>query len=85
MSDPVGAADEGWERRCVAGEPRLSEIRALYEELGLEVLCVPVLEACQPGSTGDCTECFSGDPDPARFKVVFTRTARRTGEEGEGS
>lgn len=80
--DTAGLLAKGWERRSVACEPRLSEVCALYGELGLEVLCVPVLEVCPPGLSGECTECFSGDADPARFKVVFTRGGKLPQEGG---
>lgn len=83
MACDVAALEaQGWERRSVACEPRLSEVCALYGELGLEVLCVPVLEVCPPGAGTECTECFSGDADPARFKVVFTRGEKLHGEGG---
>lgn len=32
---------EGWERRSCEKEPRLSELVALYEELGFEVILLP--------------------------------------------
>lgn len=68
--DPAKLKAEGWERRSVADEPRLSEIVALYRELGLEVLLLPVLSA----KDGEgCVECFAADADPARFKIVYTR------------
>lgn len=75
--DPERLRAEGWERQSVASEPRLSEIVELHRELGNEVLLVPVLEVCagEEGSAG-CSQCFSGDSDPGRFKVVFVRVAR---------
>lgn len=80
MSESVDVRElerQGWERRAVADEPRLSEQVALYEELGLEVLLVPLLETCKTdGEEADCTSCFEGDADPTRFKIIFTRLGR---------
>lgn len=61
---------EGWTRRSVASEPRLSEIVALYEELGLEVLLVPALDGA---AEGDCVECFSPEAGPSGAQIVYTR------------
>lgn len=71
-------SSEGWERRSVLSEPRLSEAVELYESLGLEVFLVPVLDECaEEGQSGACTSCFVGDDDPSRFRVIYTR--RREG------
>ncbi len=65
---------QGWTRQNVASEPRLSEAVELYRELGQEVVLVPVLQECAAaGDRGSCTMCFSGDEDPDRFKVIYTR------------
>lgn len=61
---------EGWTRRSVASEPRLSEIVTLYEELGLEVLLVPALDGAEEA---DCVECFSAEAGPTGAKIVYTR------------
>lgn len=67
-------AAEGWVRKSVATEPRLGEIAALYRELGMEVLLVPLLELCGlEDDSGGCATCIEGDADPGRYKVVFTR------------
>jgi hypothetical protein len=58
---------EGWTRRTVIDEPRLSEIAELYEELNFEVLILPVSDEDLDG----CSECFG--PDPSRYKTIFTR------------
>ncbi len=65
---------EGWTRRSVVSEPRLSEVVETYEELGHEVLLVPVLKECvADGGAGSCSVCFGADEDPERYKVIYTR------------
>jgi hypothetical protein len=57
---------------------RLSEAVELYESLGFEVLLVPLLdESGVEGQNGACTSCFGSDPEPGRFKVVYTRPGAR--------
>jgi hypothetical protein len=58
---------QGWERRTVIGEPRLSEIVEEYQFLGFEVHLEPVV-AGDP-ETG-CDECFD-QHDTTR--IVYTR------------
>ncbi len=60
---------ENWERRGIFTEPRLSELVALYQELGYEVLVV----SPDPSEIDDapCRECFLLFPE--RFKVLYTR------------
>jgi len=64
MTDDLEA--QGWQRCFIADEPRLSEAVETYEELGFEVLLLPV-----PLDDGGCTECMRQQPD--RFKVIYTR------------
>jgi hypothetical protein len=67
--------DEGWQRRFIASEPRLSEMKAMYEETGFEVRLEPLAageemdEACQ-----GCSICFSGREDS--YRVIYTRRQR---------
>ena len=58
---------EGWERRTVTDEPRLSEMVELYEELDFEVLVLPV----EPEDLDGCTACIDLEPD--RYRTIFTR------------
>lgn len=58
---------DGWVRRTVASEPRLTELSALYRELGMEVLVVGFAELS--GAENGCTTCLGGEGD----KVIFTR------------
>lgn len=59
---------EGWLRRSVASEPRLSEMVELYRDLGFEVRLEPLDD--EEKDEG-CTTCF--DEDPSRFNVIYTR------------
>jgi hypothetical protein len=66
---------DGWERRFVACEPRLSEMAEMYKEIGFEVLLEPLppkeevdAESCE---ASDCTACFDVDRD--RYRIIFTR------------
>lgn len=66
-------ASQGWEKRFMADEPRLSEMKELYESIGFEVLLEPLppkeeLAAC---AEGGCTACL--DADPARYRIIYTR------------
>lgn len=71
---PARLADEGWTRRSVASEPRLSEIVELYESLGLEVLLVPVLrDREETGAEGICAACFGSGEEADRTRAVYTR------------
>jgi hypothetical protein len=63
-------AKEGWQRRGEAAEPRLSEMKRLYEEIGFEVRLEPFDEEERPDGPG-CAACFH--EDPAQFKVIYTR------------
>ena len=68
-------AMEGWERRFVASEPRLSEAVELYESIGFDVLLepLPTEEALEDAGCGEkgCTACF--DVDRERYKIIYTR------------
>ncbi len=59
---------EGWERRSVLDEPRLSEAVRLYEELGFEVKLIDP----DPADCDGCTTCFEGD-QAGRLRVVYTK------------
>jgi len=63
----------GWERRFLAEEPRLSEMKELYESIGFEVLLEPLPEKGEVSACGECncTECL--DADPQRYRVIYTR------------
>ncbi|TAL68145.1 MAG: hypothetical protein EPN82_12175 [Bacteroidetes bacterium] len=58
-----------WTKRNVVEEPRLSELKELYEELGFEVR----LEDCTEGDFQEdgCNECIKGFA--GRYKVIYTK------------
>jgi len=61
--------EEGWERRFTAEDPRLTEMKQLYESMGLEVLV-------EPGSAEEgqeCGRCFDLKGFEGRYKTIFTR------------
>ncbi len=66
---------EGWEKRFVADEPRLSEMAQMYEETGFEVHLEPVsaVEKLDEGNEDcqQCRICFEGADN--QYKVIFTR------------
>jgi hypothetical protein len=65
---------EGWTRQFIASEPRLSEAREAYEEMGLDVRFESV-EADDLDQ--ECKECFEVD-DTCR--VIFTRPKKEGGK-----
>jgi hypothetical protein len=62
---------QGWERRSVTEEKRLSELIELYESLDFEVHLEPVTQALMAALGDDCDACFSGDWE--NYKVIYTR------------
>lgn len=62
---------EGWEKRTVTNEPRLSELIELYEELDLEVKTIP----SSPEDFEGCSICFDADSD--RYRTIYTRPRDR--------
>ncbi len=60
-------AAEGWEKRAIYDEPRLSEVVELYEELGFEILLQPL----DPAEETGCSECMKMKPED--YKTLFTR------------
>jgi len=68
---------EGWERRTVASEPRLSEVVEEYQALGFEVH----LEPFDPSAKGEggCTVCFDSPEVAGQFKTVYTRSGGQGG------
>ncbi len=72
-------ADEGWVRRFTAEEPRLSEMKELYESLGFEVR----EEAALPEESQDCRSCFDASVFNDRYKTIFTRGESIQNGEGD--
>jgi hypothetical protein len=61
---------EGWEKRFIMDEPRLSEAVAQYEEIGFEVLLEPV-----DTSSEECTSCMTTFSE--RYKTIYTRPKKK--------
>ena len=64
---PAVLASEGWERRATYGEPRLSELVEMYEELGYEVYLKPF----NPDEETSCAECMKVSPE--KYETIYTR------------
>ncbi len=60
-------AKDGWEKRTTYDEPRLSELKQYYEELGYEVLLQPF----NPDEEPACAACMKTMPD--LYKTLYTR------------
>jgi hypothetical protein len=71
---------EGWTKRFVANEPRLSESVELYKESGYEVHLEPLpketeCESCVgDGKADKCRICFEGFED--QYRIIFTRPTK---------
>jgi hypothetical protein len=63
----------GWEKRFLADEPRLTEMKELYESIGFEVLLEPLpnKEELAHCSEVGCTACL--DLDPRKYRTIYTR------------
>ncbi|MBI4961742.1 MAG: hypothetical protein HY913_00555 [Desulfomonile tiedjei] len=68
-------AEQGWQRRFTAEEPRLSEMKELYESLGLEVLIEPGM----PEDDEECRSCFDEVGFEDRYKTIYTRGEEKPG------
>ncbi len=63
--------NEGWEKRAVVDSRRVDELRELYEEMGFEVLLVPV---SVNGGGLACDSCFVDVKKvPDSFQVIYTK------------
>jgi len=58
----------GWVKRTVIDKPRLSELVALYADLGFEV---HVGDFSPDDYPGECSECMAAEP--WKYKVIYTR------------
>ena len=58
---------KGWTKQSTHDEPRLSEMKEMYEEIGFEVHMEPFNPDNEPG----CSECMK--PDPDRYKTIYTK------------
>jgi hypothetical protein len=67
MSREEELTAQGWRKQATTDEPRLSEMAAMYAEIGFEVL----LEPFHPGQEKGCSGCLAASPE--RFKTLYTR------------
>ena len=85
--------EEGWTRRFVAGEPRLSEAVEIYTQAGFEVYLQPLSakerecvtcpgEENNQRNEDECRLCFEGFED--QYKIIFTRPAQGEKESKDG-
>jgi hypothetical protein len=67
---------QGWERRSVTDDYRVSDLVATYESIGFECLVEPLPpreQAEEAGDCGECRICFEDERMTARYKVIYTR------------
>ncbi|UCD70971.1 MAG: hypothetical protein JSW70_08190 [Syntrophobacterales bacterium] len=73
---------EGWTRRFVTSEPRLSEVVELYRSMGYEVHLepLPLVDCDSPDEESEeCRVCFKGFED--QYRIIYTRPKRGENEE----
>ena len=58
---------QGWQRQSTTDEPRLSEMAALYRDIGMEVH----LEPFHPEEARGCSGCLAEFPD--RYRTIYIR------------
>ena len=61
--------NDGWRYRFSGLEPRVSEMKEFYEDMGLETLV-------RPGSVeaaSDCSSCMTSDDIQQKLRTVYTR------------
>ncbi|MEW6111334.1 MAG: hypothetical protein AB1664_04320 [Thermodesulfobacteriota bacterium] len=61
---------QGWVRRFTAEEPRVSEMKEVYESMGLEV---HVESGGVPETNQDCTSCLDLPGFSDLCKTIYTR------------
>ena len=67
MTPEEKLTSEGWQKKATYDDPRLSEMVAVYEQIGLNVHLEPFNAENEDG----CTGCMQSFPD--RFKTIYTR------------
>ncbi|MFC1835487.1 hypothetical protein ACFL2Q_12245 [Thermodesulfobacteriota bacterium] len=72
--------DQGWVRRFNAEEPRVWEMKELYEALGLEVV---VEDFALPEEGQECTGCLETSGFSGPFKTIYTRGPEKSGTSSE--
>ena len=75
---------QGWTRRFIASEPRLSEAVELYGSMGHEVHLepLPIVDRDSASEESEeCRACFKGFED--QYKIIYTRPKDEGGSEGD--
>jgi hypothetical protein len=78
---------DGWEKKFVASEPRLSEAVETYEQAGFEVHLEPLppademTDVTQLRQDHECRQCFEGFEH--QYKIIFTRTKKNIQDPGD--
>ncbi len=62
---------DGWERRTITDEPRLSELVETYRTLGFEVHLEPLSAEFLELLGEECKNCYIDNWE--RYKIIFTR------------
>ncbi len=65
---------EGWTRRSILDDPRLTEAAETYRALGFEVKLVPV----NANFISGCTSCLEGDIE--KYRIVYTKPGKEAGK-----
>ncbi|UCF91183.1 MAG: hypothetical protein JSW39_23370 [Desulfobacterales bacterium] len=63
---------QGWQKQAIYDEPRLTEMVALYRQIGFEVHLEPFNPDEEPG----CTGCMQLAPE--NYRRIFTRKKSET-------
>ncbi len=61
--------ENGWRFRFTAQEPRVTEMKEFYEEMGLETL----VRTGAVDDGADCKRCFTAEGFQQAYKTVYTR------------
>jgi hypothetical protein len=69
----------GWERRFVAEEPKITEMKEYYETLGFEVMVEPVAI----DDKAECDSCLSASGFEETYKTIYTRGHGKPSHETE--
>lgn len=69
MNNSKEIENEGWLRRCIIDNHRVSEQVEMYESIGFEVMVEDVIPEHLPEEY--CKECFISNPE--KYKIIYTR------------
>lgn len=73
--EPLETRINGWEKRGIYDDPKLTQIVKMYKEIGFSVKVEPfkpgIESGIEPGIETECTECIKENPD--KYKVLYTK------------